>query len=221
MRPRSGLRQLVGEGEIKEIFDILKERTIAFDNQTWNRRYRGFMDKIKTGSIYDVAEVLRDLYRLKTDKQLSFGERRMLDTARGTHRERNRDRARPHRRQGEVGHRSDLRFELIVRFSNRTCEPQRAAEPTRAGGVSRLCRHELRSGPETSDELFYLQPRFAKRKTSRGPFRGRRIPTTSSCSRTPATAASTRRRTSFGVAHDGRDGCPRRRALANARRGRR
>jgi CarD family transcriptional regulator len=40
------------------------------------------MDKIKTGSIYDVAEVLRDLYRLKSSKQLSFGERRMLDTAR-------------------------------------------------------------------------------------------------------------------------------------------
>lgn len=77
-----GLRQVINEEEILEIFDILKERTIAFDNQTWNRRYRGFMDKIKTGSIYDVAEVLRDLYRLKTDKQLSFGERRMLETAR-------------------------------------------------------------------------------------------------------------------------------------------
>ncbi len=77
-----GLRQVINEEEIREIFDILRERTIAFDNQTWNRRYRGFMDKIKTGSIYDVAEVLRDLYRLKTDKQLSFGERRMLDTAR-------------------------------------------------------------------------------------------------------------------------------------------
>jgi CarD family transcriptional regulator len=77
-----GLRQVISEAEIQEIFDILRERTIAFDNQTWNRRYRGFMDKIKTGSIYDVAEVLRDLYRLKTDKQLSFGERRMLDTAR-------------------------------------------------------------------------------------------------------------------------------------------
>ncbi len=77
-----GLRQVISEEEILEIFDILRERTIAFDNQTWNRRYRGFMDKIKTGSIYDVAEVLRDLYRLKTDKQLSFGERRMLDTAR-------------------------------------------------------------------------------------------------------------------------------------------
>ena len=77
-----GLREVISEEEIREIFDILRERTIAFDNQTWNRRYRGFMDKIKTGSIYDVAEVLRDLYRLKTDKQLSFGERRMLDTAR-------------------------------------------------------------------------------------------------------------------------------------------
>lgn len=77
-----GLRQVINEEQILEIFDILKERTIAFDNQTWNRRYRGFTDKIKTGSIYDVAEVLRDLYRLKTDKQLSFGERRMLETAR-------------------------------------------------------------------------------------------------------------------------------------------
>jgi CarD family transcriptional regulator len=77
-----GLRQVISEEEIREIFDILRERNIAFDSQTWNRRYRGFMDKIRTGSIYDVAEVLRDLYRLKTDKQLSFGERRMLDTAR-------------------------------------------------------------------------------------------------------------------------------------------
>jgi CarD family transcriptional regulator len=77
-----GLRQVINETEIREIFDILEETTIGFDTQTWNRRYRGFMDKIKTGSIYDVAEVLRDLYRLKTSKQLSFGERRMLDTAR-------------------------------------------------------------------------------------------------------------------------------------------
>jgi len=77
-----GLRQVISEGEIQEIFEILRERTVAFDNQTWNRRYRGFMEKIKTGSIYDVAEVMRDLYRLKAEKSLSFGERRMLDTAR-------------------------------------------------------------------------------------------------------------------------------------------
>jgi CarD family transcriptional regulator len=77
-----GLRQVISEQEIREIFDILRERTIAFDNQTWNRRYRGFMDKIKTGSIYDVAEVMRDLYRLKAEKSLSFGEKDMLEKAR-------------------------------------------------------------------------------------------------------------------------------------------
>ena len=78
-----GLRNVICEAEIREIFEILRERTVAYDNQTWNRRYRGFMDKIKTGSIYDVAEVLRDLYRLKTEKSLSFGEKRMLENARG------------------------------------------------------------------------------------------------------------------------------------------
>jgi CarD family transcriptional regulator len=77
-----GLRPPISEKEIREIFEILGERTIAFDNQTWNRRYRGFMDKIKTGSVFDVAEVMRDLYRLKAEKSLSFGERRMLETAR-------------------------------------------------------------------------------------------------------------------------------------------
>jgi CarD family transcriptional regulator len=53
------------------------------DNQTWNRRYREYMDKIKTGSVFEVAEVYRDLLMLKEEKGLSFGERKMLDTARG------------------------------------------------------------------------------------------------------------------------------------------
>ena len=65
-----------------EVFEVLREHTIAFDNQTWNRRSR-FKEKLKTGSIYDIAEVLRDLCRLKNDKQLSFGERHLLETARG------------------------------------------------------------------------------------------------------------------------------------------
>ena len=78
-----GLRKPISDKEIKEIFRILKVKDIAFDNQTWNRRYRGFMDKIKTGSVFDVAEVLRDLSRLKANKALSFGERQMLEKARG------------------------------------------------------------------------------------------------------------------------------------------
>ena len=77
-----GLREIINKKDVPKVFRILSEKNGKIDCQTWNRRYRGFMDKIKTGSIYDVAEVLRDLYRLKASKQLSFGERRMLDTAR-------------------------------------------------------------------------------------------------------------------------------------------
>ena len=76
-----GLRPIIGDDEIKEVYSILKEKEIHIDKQTWNRRYRGFMEKIKTGSLFEVAEVYRDLYRLKSTKTLSFGERRMLDTA--------------------------------------------------------------------------------------------------------------------------------------------
>jgi CarD family transcriptional regulator len=76
-----GLREVAKEDQIKEVYDILKEKELHIDKQTWNRRYRGFMEKIKTGSLFEVAEVFRDLYRLKNQKTLSFGERRMLDTA--------------------------------------------------------------------------------------------------------------------------------------------
>jgi CarD family transcriptional regulator len=76
-----GLREVATHGEVDEVLDILREREVHLDKQTWNRRYRGFMEKIKTGSLFEVAEVFRDLYRLKNTKTLSFGERRMLDTA--------------------------------------------------------------------------------------------------------------------------------------------
>jgi CarD family transcriptional regulator len=77
-----GLRAVIQGEEIEEVYDILRERPVKFDQQTWNRRYRRYLEKIKTGSVYDVAEVLRDLYLLKYYKNLSFGERKMLDTAR-------------------------------------------------------------------------------------------------------------------------------------------
>ncbi len=78
-----GLRRVAGEDEIEEVLDILRDKEIHIDRQTWNSRYRCFMEKIKSGSLFEVAEVFRDLYRLKGMKPLSFGERRMLDTARG------------------------------------------------------------------------------------------------------------------------------------------
>lgn len=77
-----GLREIIDEDQVEEVYAILEERDVAIDNQTWNRRYREYMDKIKTGSVYEIAEVLRDLSLLKFEKELSFGERKMLDTAR-------------------------------------------------------------------------------------------------------------------------------------------
>jgi CarD family transcriptional regulator len=77
-----GLRPVVTQSEANEVFAVLRDTEVTIDKQTWNRRYRGFMEKIKTGSIFEVAEVFRDLQRLKNTKVLSFGERRMLETAR-------------------------------------------------------------------------------------------------------------------------------------------
>ncbi|MEO8845115.1 MAG: CarD family transcriptional regulator [Kofleriaceae bacterium] len=78
-----GLRDLITSKQVKEVIEILKSRDIPRDTQTWNRRYREYMEKIKTGSVFEIAEVLRDLCVLRKTKELSFGERKMLDTARG------------------------------------------------------------------------------------------------------------------------------------------
>lgn len=77
-----GLRPIISKDEASKVLGILQEKDVKIDNQTWNRRYREYMEKIKTGSVYEIAEVLRDLFLLKVDKELSFGERKMLDTAR-------------------------------------------------------------------------------------------------------------------------------------------
>jgi len=78
-----GLRNLVGDEEIEAVYEILRTRELAVDRTTWNRRQREYTEKIRTGSIFEVAEVMRDLCLLRTGKDLSFGERKMLDTAKG------------------------------------------------------------------------------------------------------------------------------------------
>jgi len=77
-----GLREIIDEDTVKRVYTILRSKDVSVDATTWNRRYREYMEKIKTGSVFEIAEVLRDLYLLKSDKDLSFGERKMLDTAR-------------------------------------------------------------------------------------------------------------------------------------------
>jgi CarD family transcriptional regulator len=76
-----GLREIIPETEIPKVYEILKRKDITIDKQTWNKRYKEYLDKIKTGSVYEIAGVLRDLFILKSDKNLSFGEKKMMDTA--------------------------------------------------------------------------------------------------------------------------------------------
>lgn len=76
-----GLRKVISRAMADKVYKILKEKKSRVDQQTWNRRYREYNDKLRTGSVLEIAQVLRDLFRLKTGKELSFGERKMLDTA--------------------------------------------------------------------------------------------------------------------------------------------
>ncbi len=77
-----GLRGVITNKEATKVYRILKDKKkVCVDSQTWNRRYREYMDRIKTGSVFEVATVLRDLCLLKVGKDLSFGERRMMDIA--------------------------------------------------------------------------------------------------------------------------------------------
>ena len=78
-----GLRRIVGLAVVDEVYDILRDRNVVINSQTWNRRHREYNQKIKTGSLFEIAKVVRDLSVLRSNKELSYGERAMLDTARG------------------------------------------------------------------------------------------------------------------------------------------
>ncbi len=76
------VRRLVGEDEVNAVYNVLQDRNGKVSTATWNRRHREYMEKIKTGSLVEIASVLRDLCILRSDKELSFGERQMLEQAR-------------------------------------------------------------------------------------------------------------------------------------------
>ena len=77
-----GLRPVISKEMVSQVYRILRRRKPIGDLAHWNRRYRAYNEKIRTGSIVEIARILRDLLVLKAEKELSFGERIMLDTAR-------------------------------------------------------------------------------------------------------------------------------------------
>ena len=76
-----GLRAIVSPDDANKVYEILKQEDVEIVQQPWNQRYREYMEKIKSGSVFEIAGVLRDLFLLQHDKELSFGERKMVDTA--------------------------------------------------------------------------------------------------------------------------------------------
>lgn len=79
---RVGLRTVISKKDATKVLEILRSTDVAVTAQPWNRRQREYTEMLMSGSPFQVAKVLRDLSRLKGGKDLSFGERRLLDQAR-------------------------------------------------------------------------------------------------------------------------------------------
>ena len=76
-----GLRGAIASSEVKKLFILLGNGEIE-NHQNWKGRFKDNSDKMRTGSIYDVIDVLKNLNFLSQTKNLSFREKRMLDRAR-------------------------------------------------------------------------------------------------------------------------------------------
>lgn len=77
-----GLRPVIKKSAVKEVYKVLKSAVKPARQTNWNRRYRDYMDKIKTGSPFDEAAVLGELLAMRAEKDLAFGERKLLDLVR-------------------------------------------------------------------------------------------------------------------------------------------
>lgn len=80
-----GLREVCAPEYGLQIFEYLRDWSDfkGYAGQNWNRRYREYSDKLKTGDLADVAYVLKELMLISQDKDLSFGESRLIEQAMG------------------------------------------------------------------------------------------------------------------------------------------
>lgn len=79
-----GLRSLIKENEIQKVFEVLEARCAKNPlarKESWNKRFNGYNIKLCSSCLFEVAEVLRDLYILKREKELSFAEKKMFEKA--------------------------------------------------------------------------------------------------------------------------------------------
>jgi CarD family transcriptional regulator len=76
-----GLRDVIADDEVDEVFEVLRKKEARMPTN-WSRRYKNHVEKLKSGDVYQVAEVVRNLSIRDGDKGLSAGEKRMLAKAR-------------------------------------------------------------------------------------------------------------------------------------------
>lgn len=76
-----GVRSVISKNDVEKVFNILEDNETEMSNN-WNKRYRDNMDKMKSGDIYEIADVVRNLSLKQKEKGLSTGEKKMLNNAR-------------------------------------------------------------------------------------------------------------------------------------------
>lgn len=75
-----GIRNIVGDNIVKEVYKVLSKKdqeVIA----NWNHRYKDNLEKLRTGDLYEISEVFRDLHILDSEKGLSMAEKKLLNTS--------------------------------------------------------------------------------------------------------------------------------------------
>ncbi|MFN4131688.1 MAG: CarD family transcriptional regulator [Caldimicrobium sp.] len=76
-----GLRPIISKEKVKDIYSILTDKEVKITNGNWNKRYKEYTEKLKSGDIYVLANLVKELYELSKRKNLSFGERKIFEKA--------------------------------------------------------------------------------------------------------------------------------------------
>ena len=76
---RAGLRSVATAETVEKVFVVLRADEVAVKPGPWNRRFREYTELVNSGSLIEVAKVFRDLWRIRPERELSYGERRLLE----------------------------------------------------------------------------------------------------------------------------------------------
>lgn len=79
---RIGIRPVIKQREIPRLLRVFKSKAKVSGAQNWHKRQKSYLDRIKSGSVFELAEILKELFSIQSRKELSFGEQRMYENVR-------------------------------------------------------------------------------------------------------------------------------------------